>query len=101
MRVSAGAGWSYCKSNYLSSSVLSMLGDMRRQVLDELVQRGFIPPHTLADANRNSGDHSVVLAALAAGLYPHVAFRPESTALCSLLRVCACLCVCSECARAL
>ena len=80
------AQFSYCRQFFLSHSVLAMLADMRQQVLDELRTRGYIADNDVAKANRNSGHHQVVLAAVAAGLYPHVAKRIPSES-CLLARV--------------
>ena len=45
------------------------------QVLDEVKQRGYIAGNDVSYANRHAGHQHIVLAAIAAGLYPHVAQR--------------------------
>lgn len=95
MVLCAGSQFGYCRKMFLSHSVLMMLADMRQQVIhcvythlsllcvmvkcaqvmSELLHRGYIAGGDVAFANRNSSHPHIILAAVAAGLYPHIAQR--------------------------
>jgi hypothetical protein len=53
---------------------MTMLVDVREQVLEEVVHRGFIRRAQLAHLNRHSQSADVVSSCIAAGMYPHAAF---------------------------
>lgn len=73
-----GAFNAFCRRNFLGTSTLQMIGDLRQNVSRELGSLGF--PNTKSlDGYHNrhdrEGDLSLWQAAIAAGLYPNVAFR--------------------------
>ncbi|KAL6845214.1 hypothetical protein ACP4OV_024709 [Aristida adscensionis] len=61
----------FCAKYFVSSNIMNMLSNMRKQLLNELSQRGFVP----ADASTcslNSKDPGIMRAVLMAGAYPMV-----------------------------
>uniref|UniRef100_H2Z8B9 RNA helicase n=1 Tax=Ciona savignyi TaxID=51511 RepID=H2Z8B9_CIOSA len=68
----AGSDREYCWNNFLSSSTLKMLCDMRQQFKGHLHEAGFLSSDS-ADANQHSNNTKVVQAIVCAGLYPNVA----------------------------
>ncbi|XP_064642858.1 ATP-dependent DNA/RNA helicase DHX36-like isoform X2 [Lineus longissimus] len=89
MLVNAYNGWlaarakgrdqAYCWDNFLSSSTLWMLTNMRKQFADLLFDLGFISTKspTDADVNINAGNNKLLRAVLCAGLYPNVGKIPS------------------------
>ncbi|CAM6110806.1 unnamed protein product [Calypogeia fissa] len=67
-------GWErkFCWENYLSSSTLQMMEDMRRQFLDLISDIGFVSKSQSQENNLYSGDMDMVKAVLCAGLFPSV-----------------------------
>ena len=70
----------FCRSRFLSHSVLRMVHGIRIQLLRELQHSGVVTRAQLESrgpdgANYNSNNGAVVSAALAAGLYPQLAMR--------------------------
>ncbi|KAJ3079067.1 hypothetical protein HDU99_000196, partial [Rhizoclosmatium hyalinum] len=70
----------FCEDNFMSSTTLVSISDLRRQYLDTLVDIGFIKRadvnHAInneGNCNQNSNNGRVVKAAIAAGLYPQAA----------------------------
>ncbi|KGN53521.2 hypothetical protein Csa_014615 [Cucumis sativus] len=61
----------FCSKYYISSSTMTMLSGMRRQLEMELVQNGFIP-EDVSTCNLNACDPGILHAVLVAGLYPMV-----------------------------
>ncbi|XP_008451835.2 DExH-box ATP-dependent RNA helicase DExH6 isoform X3 [Cucumis melo] len=61
----------FCSKYYISSSTMTMLSGMRRQLEMELVQNGFIP-EDVSTCNLNACDPGILHAVLVAGLYPKV-----------------------------
>ncbi|KAL3693235.1 hypothetical protein R1sor_006886 [Riccia sorocarpa] len=61
----------FCSQYFISSGIMTMLAGMRRQLQNELAQKGFIPkgPHP---CSLNARDPGIVRAVLAAGMYPMV-----------------------------
>ena len=84
----------FCRKNFLGLNTIQMIYDIRKNLTRELGMLGFPSPTTTAQSNtRNNGggrkpsnqiqnyhnrhdnDHALWQAAIAAGLYPNVAFR--------------------------
>ncbi|KAK8400341.1 hypothetical protein O3P69_003203 [Scylla paramamosain] len=65
----------YCWDNFLSSSILSQLKNMRRQFMGLLYDHEFVNTRDPngAEVNRNSENIALVRAIITAGLYPNVA----------------------------
>lgn len=61
----------FCSKYYISSSTMTMLSGMRRQLEMELVQNGFIP-EDVSTCNLNACDPGILHTVLVAGLYPKV-----------------------------
>ena len=78
-----GAFKGFCDRNFLGMSTLQMIGDLRQNVSRELVSLGF-PKTSSLDGYHNRHDRkedlSLWQAAIAAGLYPNVAFRSKGEA---------------------
>ena len=84
---SSEAAW--CRENYVSAGVMNTLAATKKQLLDELAKAGAIASGAgaLAAYSRNADNSALVLACLAAGLYPSLAranapasWTPESSA---------------------
>mmetsp|Transcript_29257 Transcript_29257/g.79144 ORF Transcript_29257/g.79144 Transcript_29257/m.79144 type:complete len:1313 (+) Transcript_29257:175-4113(+) len=66
----------WCQRNYLSASSLQMIGDLRKNLTRELSTLGFADPMARGYHNRrDTKQHALWQAAIAAGLYPNVATR--------------------------
>ncbi|KAG2600990.1 hypothetical protein PVAP13_5KG562300 [Panicum virgatum] len=61
----------FCTKYFISSSIMQMLSNMRKQLQSELYQRGFVPADTSA-CSLNSNDPGIMRAVLMAGAYPMV-----------------------------
>lgn len=78
-RVANDKGRRYCRQNFLSWTVLMEIGDVRKQLLDLLVQIGFVGKDMKESEvrsskfNENGSKHRVLSAVVCAGLYPNVA----------------------------
>jgi HrpA-like RNA helicase len=66
----------FCRRNFLGQSTIQMISDLKRNLSKELGTLGF-PSPTAKNCNHNRHENDVALwqAAIAAGLYPNVAFR--------------------------
>ena len=86
----------FCRKNYVGVNTLQMISDIRKNLTRELTTLGFPNPTTVPPSNprnkngggkkpnngqvqsyhnRHNDDHALWQAAIAAGLYPNVAFR--------------------------
>ncbi|KAI9330847.1 P-loop containing nucleoside triphosphate hydrolase protein [Obelidium mucronatum] len=70
----------FCEENFLSSTALLSISDLRKQYLDNLVEIGFVKseevklaPLAGGSCNTHAKDSRIVKACLAAGLYPQIA----------------------------
>ncbi|KAK8453741.1 hypothetical protein SEVIR_5G335400v4 [Setaria viridis] len=61
----------FCTKYFVSSNIMYMLSNMRKQLQNELSQRGFVPADTSA-CSLNSKDPGIMRAVLMAGAYPMV-----------------------------
>ncbi|TVU34999.1 hypothetical protein EJB05_16861 [Eragrostis curvula] len=61
----------FCSKYFVSSNIMNMLSNMRKQLQNELSQRGFVPADTSA-CSLNSKDPGIMRAILMAGAYPMV-----------------------------
>ncbi|KAJ1285557.1 hypothetical protein BS78_03G288500 [Paspalum vaginatum] len=61
----------FCTKYFVSSNIMNMLSNMRKQLQNELSQRGFVPADTSA-CSLNSKDPGIMRAVLMAGAYPMV-----------------------------
>ncbi|XP_042513629.1 DExH-box ATP-dependent RNA helicase DExH6-like [Macadamia integrifolia] len=61
----------FCSQYFVSSSVMSMLSALRKQLQHELIRNGFIPEDT-SSCSLNARDPGILHAVLVAGLYPMV-----------------------------
>lgn len=61
----------FCAKYFVSSNIMHMLSNMRKQLQNELSQRGFVPADTSA-CSLNSKDPGIMRAVLMAGAYPMV-----------------------------
>ncbi len=76
----------FCTSHGLSSAALESIFNARSLLLGHLRASGFVrakAPGDIKDLNVNSENWAVVKAALAAGMYPNVAFRLNNGQLCA------------------
>ncbi|PVD36953.1 hypothetical protein C0Q70_03946 [Pomacea canaliculata] len=73
--LSRGTDKNYCWQNFLSSTTLRMLKDMKKQLAELLYDLGFLASRNPKDgqANVHSDNIGLVKAVLCAGLYPNVA----------------------------
>jgi len=73
-----GAFYTYCKSRFISPTVLNMIADLRKNTSRELISLGF-PPYQVAGYHNRHEDYpdqsAFLQAAIIAGLYPNVAHR--------------------------
>lgn len=70
----------YCKRNYINMPTINMISDLRRNIARELMVIGFDDPSTLSTwYNRNGQKNNLpyLQAAIAAGLYPNIAYRQK------------------------
>ena len=79
----------FCRKNFISTSTLHMIAEIRKNLARELSLVGFPSPaatrfqasgskggkESLAYHNRHDNDQALWQAAIAAGLYPNIAFR--------------------------
>jgi Oligonucleotide/oligosaccharide-binding (OB)-fold len=73
----------FCKKNFLSTNTIQMISEIRKNLTRELSALGFPSPSAVGKGNNNVApyhnrhdkDHALWHAAIAAGLYPNVAFR--------------------------
>ncbi|KAJ3029969.1 UNVERIFIED_CONTAM: hypothetical protein HDU68_010546 [Siphonaria sp. JEL0065] len=70
----------FCEENFLSSTALIAISDLRKQYLDNLVEIGFVKAEEAklalvggGNCNAYAKDSRVVKASIAAGLYPQIA----------------------------
>ncbi|AQL00170.1 DExH-box ATP-dependent RNA helicase DExH6 [Zea mays] len=61
----------FCAKYFVSSNIMNMLSSMRKQLQNELSQRGFVPADASA-CSLNSKDPGIMRAVLMAGAYPMV-----------------------------
>ncbi|XP_043699268.1 DExH-box ATP-dependent RNA helicase DExH6-like isoform X2 [Telopea speciosissima] len=61
----------FCFQYFVSSSVMSMLSALRKQLQHELIRNGFIP-EDISSCSLNARDPGILHAVLVAGLYPMV-----------------------------
>ncbi|CAO2166535.1 unnamed protein product [Urochloa humidicola] len=61
----------FCAKYFVSSNTMHMISNMRRQLMNELSQRGFVPADT-SSCSLNSKDPGIMRAVLMAGAYPMV-----------------------------
>ncbi|CAL4973855.1 unnamed protein product [Urochloa decumbens] len=61
----------FCTKYFVSSNTMHMISNMRKQLKNELSQRGFVPADTSA-CSLNSKDPGIMRAVLMAGAYPMV-----------------------------
>ncbi|KAJ7515980.1 hypothetical protein O6H91_22G036900 [Diphasiastrum complanatum] len=61
----------FCSQHFISPGIMVMLDGMRRQLQNELAQRGFVPKGQ-HPCSRNARDPGIVRAIVAAGMYPMV-----------------------------
>ncbi|KAL6616121.1 hypothetical protein ACP70R_038391 [Stipagrostis hirtigluma subsp. patula] len=61
----------FCAKYFVSSNIMYMLSNMRKQLQNELSQRGFVPADT-SSCSLNSKDPGIMRAVLMAGAYPMV-----------------------------
>ncbi|KAF8766215.1 hypothetical protein HU200_007721 [Digitaria exilis] len=61
----------FCTEYFVSSNIMHMLSNMRKQLRNELSQRGFVPADTSA-CSLNSKDPGIMRAVLMAGAYPMI-----------------------------
>nr|CAB3478416.1 unnamed protein product [Digitaria exilis] len=61
----------FCTKYFVSSNIMHMLSNMRKQLRNELSQRGFVPADTSA-CSLNSKDPGIMRAVLMAGAYPMI-----------------------------
>ncbi|KAL2634461.1 hypothetical protein R1flu_005940 [Riccia fluitans] len=61
----------FCAQYFISGGIMTMLAGMRRQLQNELAQKGFIPKGA-HPCSLNARDPGIVRAVLAAGMYPMV-----------------------------
>ncbi|XP_030482564.2 DExH-box ATP-dependent RNA helicase DExH6 [Cannabis sativa] len=64
-------GGQFCAENFVSSSTMSMLNGMRKQLQNELIQTGLIPEN-ISSCSLNARNSGILHAVLVAGLYPKV-----------------------------
>ena len=72
-------GWesNFCQQNFINPAAMDMIVGMRSQLLGQLRASGFVRTRgasDIRDLNSNSEHWAVVKAALAAGLYPNIAY---------------------------
>lgn len=76
LRKSQGAYREFCRRNFLSTSTMQMISDLRRNLTRELMSLGFPDPMTMGGyQNRHDREHALWQAAISAGLYPNIATR--------------------------
>eukprot|EP00053_Salpingoeca_punica_P019408 m.196144 g.196144 ORF g.196144 m.196144 type:complete len:1140 (+) comp17646_c0_seq1:67-3486(+) len=68
----AGIERQFCWEHFLSINTLNMLSGLRTQLLDLLVDIGFVDRQNLDRSNLHAGNVNLVKAVMCAGLYPHV-----------------------------
>uniref|UniRef100_A0A0D9YFG1 Uncharacterized protein n=1 Tax=Oryza glumipatula TaxID=40148 RepID=A0A0D9YFG1_9ORYZ len=61
----------FCSKYFVSSNTMNMLSNMRKQLQNELAQRGFVPADASA-CSLNARDPGIIRAVLMAGAYPMV-----------------------------
>ncbi|BAD53353.1 putative DEIH-box RNA/DNA helicase [Oryza sativa Japonica Group] len=61
----------FCSKYFVSSNTMNMLSNMRKQLQNELAQRGFVPVDASA-CSLNARDPGIIRAVLMAGAYPMV-----------------------------
>ncbi|GJN40130.1 hypothetical protein PR202_gb29302 [Eleusine coracana subsp. coracana] len=61
----------FCSKYFVSSSIMNMISNMRKQLQKEMFQSGFVPEDTSA-CSLNSKDPGIMRAVLMAGAYPTV-----------------------------
>ncbi|KAK3120042.1 hypothetical protein QOZ80_9AG0680360 [Eleusine coracana subsp. coracana] len=61
----------FCSKYFVSSSIMNMISNMRKQLQKEMFQNGFVPEDTSA-CSLNSKDPGIMRAVLMAGAYPTV-----------------------------
>ncbi|XP_062105694.1 DExH-box ATP-dependent RNA helicase DExH6-like isoform X2 [Humulus lupulus] len=61
----------FCAQNFVSSSTMSMLAGMRKQLQNELIRNGLIPEN-ISSCSLNARNPGILHAVLVAGLYPMV-----------------------------
>ena len=77
----------FCRKNFLGLNTIQMISDIRKNLTRELAMLGFPSPTTTNGSgrsnnvqsyhNRHDNDQALWQAAIAAGLYPNVAFRKK------------------------
>lgn len=66
----------FCRRNFINFNTLNMVADLRQNLKRELMRLGYSDPmKRKIQSNRNDSNIPVWYAALAAGLYPNVAYR--------------------------
>lgn len=70
----------FCNENFISTSTMQMISDMKQNLTRELNSLGFLNPAAPEYYNRHDDDHALWQAAIAAGLYPNVASRRRNEA---------------------
>jgi hypothetical protein len=71
-----GDFYDFCRRNFISTSTMQMIADLRKNLTRELTSLGFSNPSTTGQYhNRHDNDHALWQASIAAGLYPNVASR--------------------------
>ncbi|KAJ3332894.1 ATPdependent RNA helicase [Blyttiomyces sp. JEL0837] len=63
---------SFCEKNFLSSTTLVSISDLRKQYLENLIEAGFAPRDDQSSVNVNSKHARVIKASIVAGLYPQL-----------------------------